>query len=37
MKKKDTEEEKYADIGEHFKKHSSKTIEEEEATNMHPE
>ena len=34
--KKDTEEEKYADIGEHFKQHSLKTIEEEEAAKMQP-
>ena len=32
--KKDTEEEKYADIGKHFKQHSPKTTEEEEATKM---
>ena len=32
--KKDTEEEKYADIGEHFKQHSPKTTEKEEATKM---
>ena len=32
--KKDTEEERYADIGEHFKQHSPKTIEEEEAVKM---
>ena len=32
--KKDTEEEKYADIGEHFKQHSPKTTKEEEAIKM---
>ena len=32
--KKNTEKEKYADIGEHFKQHSSKTTEEEEAAKM---
>ena len=32
--KKDTEEEKYADVWEHFKQHSLKTIEEEETTKM---
>ena len=35
--KKDTEEEKYADIGEHFKQHNPKTTEEEEATKMQPD
>ena len=34
---KDIEEEKYADIGEHFKQHNPKTIEEEEAAKMQPE
>ena len=34
--KKDTEEEKYADIEEHFKQHSLKTTEEEEAAKMQP-
>ena len=32
--KKDTEEEKYADIGEHFKQHSPKTIEEEKGAKI---
>ena len=32
--KNEIEEEKYADIGEHFKQHNSKTIEEEEAAKM---
>ena len=32
--KKDTEEEQYANIGEHFKQHSPKTTEEEETTKM---
>ena len=32
--KKDTEEEQYADIAEHFKQHSPKTTEEEEAVKM---
>ena len=36
-KKKDTEEEKYADIGEHFKQHSPKTTKEEEAEKTQPE
>ena len=31
---KDTEKEQYADIGEHFKQHSPKTTEKEEATKM---
>ena len=35
--KKDTEEEQYADIGEHFKHHSPKTTKEEEAVKMQPE
>ena len=35
--KKDIEEEQYADIGEHFKQHSSKTTEEKEAAKMQPE
>ena len=35
--KKDTEEEQYADIAEHFKQHSPKTTEEEEAVKMQPE
>ena len=34
--KKDTEEEKYADIGEHFKQHSPKTTEEDEAAKVLP-
>ena len=34
---KDIEEEQYADIGEHFKQHSPKTIEEEEVVKMQPE
>ena len=32
--KKDTKEEQYADIREHFKQHSLKTTEEEEAVKM---
>ena len=35
--KKYTEEEKYGDIREHFKRHSPKTIEKKEATKMQPE
>ena len=35
--KKDIEEEQYAYIGEHFKQHSPKTTEEEEAVKMQPE
>ena len=35
--KKDIEEEKYADIGEHFKQHNPKTTDEEEAAKMQPE
>ena len=35
--KKDTEEEQYADIGEHFKQHGPKTTKEEEAARMQPE
>ena len=35
--KKDTEEEQYTYIGEHFKQHSPKTTEEEEAIKMQPE
>ena len=35
--KKDTEEEQYADIGEHFKQNSPKTTKEEEAAKMQPE
>ena len=35
--KKDTKEEQYADIGEHFKQHSPKTTKEEEAAKMQPE
>ena len=35
--KKDTEEEQYANIGDHFKQHSPKTTKEEEAAKMHPE
>ena len=35
--KKDTEEEQYADIGEHFKQHSPKITIEEEAVKIQPE
>ena len=35
--KKDAEEEQYVDIREHFKQHSPKTTEEEEAAKMQPE
>ena len=34
---KDTEEEQYADIGEHFKQHSLQTIKEDEAVKMRRE
>ena len=37
VEKKDTEEEKYAEIGEEFKQHSSETIEKEKTMKMQPE
>ena len=35
-KKKDTEEENYAEVGEEFKQHCSETIEEEKTAKMQP-
>ena len=37
VEKKDTEEEKYAEIGEEFKQHNSETTEEEKTLKRQPE